>query len=289
MSGNRLWTVLAIIVLAGCHRHPHGVSTVPTPAPPVAVVPPLPAALTEAESAFGAGDYLRAAVSYEFYFQSRPQAADMDRIRFRYGVSQSLSGVSRMEAASTDTFKQLIHDFPESSYVGPSKMAIELQGNIGRLQTDKSERDVRIRQLTALLPPAPPVLPATLAEAEAAYSRGDFPRASSAYEAYLQTKPQALQSPQAPQPDAILFHFAVSQSLSNVSVKETASTETFKQLIKDFPNSPYSSSAQRILVGRDNLARSQQSELKKKDDAIRELTDQLNQIKKVDSERRRSP
>jgi outer membrane protein assembly factor BamD (BamD/ComL family) len=144
-------------------------------------------------------------------------------------------------------------------------------------------KDERIRQLTALIPPAPPVLPATLADAEAAYSRGDFPRAVTAYESYLQSKPQS------PGMDAILFRFAVSQSLSNVSTRETASNETFKQLVRDFSGSPYASSAKRILDYRENAARTQQSDLKSKDDRIRQLTDELDKLKKIDSERRRTP
>src|SRR4051812_39268611 len=102
-----LWTVLLLFAVTGCHRHAHGVAVVPPPLPPVAVAPVLPVALTDAESAYESGDFLRAAVSYDFYFQSRPQANDLDRIRFRYGVAQSLSGVTVLESASTDTFKQL--------------------------------------------------------------------------------------------------------------------------------------------------------------------------------------
>jgi outer membrane protein assembly factor BamD (BamD/ComL family) len=283
MKSNRLWLLSVLMVLTGCHRHSRGVTSAPPPVPPVTAVAPVPAALAEADSAFDAGDYLRAAVSYEFYFQSRPQSNEMDRIRFRFGVAQSLSGVTGFEAASSDTFKQLIHDFPESSFVGPARMALNFQGDIVRLQADKSVKDERIRQLTALIPPAPPVLPATLADAEAAYSRGDFPRAVTAYESYLQSKPQS------PGMDAILFRFAVSQSLSNVSTRETASNETFKQLVRDFSGSPYASSAKRILDYRENAARTQQSDLKSKDDRIRQLTDELDKLKKIDSERRRTP
>jgi outer membrane protein assembly factor BamD (BamD/ComL family) len=283
MNRSRLWTLIVLIAVSGCHRHIRGVASVPPPAPPVAVTAPLPAALTDAESAFDAGDYLRAAVSYEFYFQSRPQSNEMDRIRFRFGVAQSLSGVTGLETASADTFKQLIHDYPESSFVPPARMALAFQADIARLQADKSSRDERIRQLTALIPPPPPVLPATLAEAETAFSRGDFLRAASAYESFLQSKPQASGM------DGILFRFAVSQSLCCEPAREAASNDTFKQLIKEFGNSPYASSARRILNFRENAARSQQSELKTKDDKIRQLTDELDKLKKIDSERRRTP
>jgi hypothetical protein len=207
----------------------------------------------------------------------------MDRIRFRYGVAQSLSGVTGLETASTDTFNQLIRDFPDSSFVGPARMAIVLQGDITRLQTDKSVRDERIRQLTALIPPPPPLMPAALAEADSAFSSGDFAGAASAYESYIQSRPPG------PGLDAVLFHFAVSQALSGIPAREAASNETLKQVIKDFSTSPYAVSARKILDIRDGTARSHQSELKKKDDIIRQLTDDLDKLKKIDSERRRTP
>jgi outer membrane protein assembly factor BamD (BamD/ComL family) len=240
-------------------------------------------ALTDAESAFESGDFLRAAVSYDFYFQSRPQSNDLDRIRFRYGVAQSLSGVTVLESASTETFKLLIRDFPNSSYVPPARMAIELQANIARLQTDKSQRDERIRQLNALMPLPPPVLPAALGEAESAFDKGDFAHAASSYETYLQSKPQATDM------DGILFRFGVAQSLSGIPARETASNETFRQLTREYSGSSYGSSASRILAFRDKLSKTQQSELKSKDETIHQLKDELDILKKADSGRRLKP
>jgi len=283
MNPNRLWTVLVLIVVTGCHRHAHGVASVTPPAPPVAAAPVVPAALTDAESAFETGDFLRAAVSYEFYFQSKPQSNDLDRIRFRYGVAQSLSGVAALESASADTFKQLIGDFPNSPYVPPARMAMTLQADVARLQADKSQRDEKIRQLNALIPPPPPVLPAALADAESAFDTGDFVRAAGSYESYFQSKPQATDM------DAILFRFAVAQSLSGIPAREAASNETFRQLIKEYSASPYALSARRILDFRDKLSKAQRDELKMKEDKIHQLTDELDILKKADSGRRRTP
>jgi len=283
MNPKLLWTVLVLIVVTGCHRRAHGVASVTPPAPPVAVAPVVPIALMNAESAFESGDFLRAAVSYEFYFQSMPQSNDLDRIRFRYGVAQSLSGVEVLEAASTDTFRQLIRDFPTSPYVPPARMAITLQADIARLQTDKSQRDEKIRQLNALIPPPPPALPAELLEAESAFDSGDFARAASSYESYFQSKPQAADV------DAILFRFAVAQSLSGVPARDAASNDTFRQLLKDYSSSPYAPSARRILDFREKQAKAQQSELKMKDDRIHQLNDELDILRKADSGRRRTP
>jgi len=285
MNRNQLWIFLVLVAVTGCHRHGRGVAAVPAPVPPVAVAPALPVALTDAESAFESGDFLRAAVSYDFFFQSRPQSNDLDRIRFRYGVAQSLSGVTVLELASTDSFKQLIRDFPNSPYVPPARMAIALQADIVRLQADKLQRDEKIRQLNALIPAPPPVLPAALAEAESAFDKGDFARAASSYESYLQSKPQSADM------DGILFRFAVAQSLSGIATREAASNDTFRQLTKEkeYSNSSYASTANRILAYREKQAKTQKSELQAKDDMIRQLKDELDILKKADSGRRRTP
>jgi hypothetical protein len=160
-------------------------------------------------------------------------------------------------------------------------MAVTLQADIARLQVDKAQRDEKIGQLNALIPPPPPVLPAALAEAESAFDSGDFSRAATSYESYIQSKP-------ATDMDAILFRCAVAQALS-VPAREVASNDTFRQLIKEYSNSPYASSARRILEFRDKLSKTQQSELKAKDDKIRQLNDELDILKKADSGRRRTP
>jgi len=162
-------------------------------------------------------------------------------------------------------------------------MALTLQYDIQRLKEDKVFRDDQIRQLTALLPPAPPLLPASLAEAESAYDSADFATAAKSYEAYLQSKPQAEDM------DRILLRFGVAQSLSGVTAREAASNETFKQLVKDYPNSPYASSARRVLALRADIQRVQQGELKTKEEKIQKLIEELDNIKKVDSQRRRTP
>jgi outer membrane protein assembly factor BamD (BamD/ComL family) len=239
--------------------------------------------LMDAEAAFDSGEFLRAARSYEAYLQSRPQSNEMDRVRFQYGVAQSLSGVTFLETASNETFRQLIRDFPESAYVPPARMALALQADIQGLKEDKAFRDDQIRQLTALLPPVPPLLPAALAEAESAYDSADFATAAKSYEAYLQSKPQADEM------DRILLRLGVSQSLSGVTAREAASNETFNKLIRDYPNSPYAASARRVLALRADILRVQQGEVNALKEKNQKLVEELDNIKKVDSQRRRTP
>ena len=89
--------------------------------------------------------------------------------------------------------------------------------------------------------------------------------------------------------DRILLRFGVAQSMSGVTAREVASAETFKQLINDYPNSPYSLSARRIVALRNEMVTLQRFELKAKDDKIQKLNDELDKLKKIDSERRRTP
>jgi len=282
MNRSKLWILVFLVVTAGCHKRNRGVTVAPPPPAPVAASAALPPSLMDAESAFDTRDFLRAATSYEIYFQSAPQSTEGDRLRFRFGVSQSLSGIPTLEKASADTFKQLIRDYPTSSYVPPARMAIALQDDIVRLHADKLSQDDRIRQLTALVPPAPPVLPAALAEAEAAFDIADFANAAKSYEVYLQSNPQTKDM------ERILLRYGVAQSMSGVPAREAASNDTFKQLIRDFPKSPTAISAGRVLALRADILRLQ-SDIRAKDDKIQKLNEELDKLKKIDSERRRTP
>jgi len=207
----------------------------------------------------------------------------MDRLRFHQGVAQALSGIATLETASNDTFRQLIRDYPESTFVPPARMALSLREDVVRLQADKVSQDDKIRQLTALLPPAPPVLPAALAAAESAYDAADFAAAAKSYEVYLQSKPQTTEM------DRILLRLGIAQSLSGTTASEAASNDTFNQLIRDFPNSPYASSAGRVIALRKEISRLQVAGQREKDDKIQKLTEELDNLKKIDSNRRRTP
>jgi hypothetical protein len=204
----------------------------------------------------------------------------MDRILFQYAVSESRSG---HESAGADIFRQLMREFPDSAFTLPAAMVVTLRDDIVRLQTDQKSKDEKIQQLTALLPPPTPVLPPALMEAESAYESGDFARAARSYETYVQSRPQSAGM------DGILFRFAVAQSLSGIAASESGSNDTFKQLIKEFSSSPYASYARRVIDFRESIARSQLAEKQRKEEMIRQLTDQLETIKRADSERRRTP
>jgi len=282
VNRNRLWVLLFVIVAVGCHRHPKNVAT-PSLVPPVAASAPLSPSLVEAESAFRRGDFLSSAIAFESFFESGSTSNEMDRLRFHFGVAQSLSGIASLEAASTDTFKDLIREYPESAFAPPAKMALSLKDDIVRLQADKVSQEGKIRELAALVPPAPPILPLALAEAESAWEAADYATAAKAYEVYLQSKPKTADM------DRILLRFGVSQALSGVLAREKASNDTFNQLIKEYPKSPYALSAGRVIAMQAERQRLQKVDQTAKDEEIQKLKDELNNIKKVDSQRRRNP
>jgi len=95
-----------------------------------------PIALREGDSAFESGNYAGAARSYELYLQSNPKSEDLDFIVFKFGVSQSLSGIVAREVASREDFNRLIREFPKSAWVAPARMILSLQAEKERLQAD---------------------------------------------------------------------------------------------------------------------------------------------------------
>jgi hypothetical protein len=130
--------------------------------------------------------------------------------------------------------------------------------------------------------PAVAVMPPALRDGESAYNNGDFVRAARSYDEYLQSRPQASDM------DRILFRLAVAQSMSGVPASAAAGNETFNQLIRDFPQSPYVPPARVILSLRADIVRLQ-ADQKTRDDKIKQLNDELDKLKKIDLDRRRTP
>jgi outer membrane protein assembly factor BamD (BamD/ComL family) len=281
MIRSRLWILAFLMVATACHRHA-GIAATPTAPVAPAVVNAVPAALKEADSAYERGDYVNAAKSYETYLQSNPPTDEMDRVLFRTGVAQTLSGTAAGESASNGTFKQLLTDYPNSPYAPPSQLVLALETDIQHLQADQKFRDDQIRQLTALVPPPPPPVPAVLMDAESAFDSGDYVKAAKSYETYLQSNPQTDEK------DRILFRYGTALMLSGVAARETVGDDTFKRLITEFPNSPYAPHARKVLQLRTDIA-TLKSDVKSKDEKIQKLNDELNNVKKIDSQRRRTP
>ena len=144
------------------------------------------------------------------------------------------------------------------------------------------------------LPPAPPAPPAptpaaappspaalALDDAERAFSAGSYDEASRSYENYLRLNPAGGARDQA------LFRLGLAYALRPAADWPRASG-AFRQLIEGFPDSPYRQPASLILSLRSELDQSNAS-AQQRDQRIRQLTAELDQLKKIDAERRKRP
>jgi len=131
-------------------------------------------------------------------------------------------------------------------------------------------------------PPAPPPPdPAAVAlkEADGAFRSSNYDEASRGYENYLRLNPAG--GPR----DQVLFRLGLSYVLRPAADWQHA-TSTFRQITTGYPDSPFKPPASLILslhaqVDQLNLSTQQ------RDERIRQLTTELDRLKKIDAERKR--
>jgi hypothetical protein len=125
--------------------------------------------------------------------------------------------------------------------------------------------------LDVVVPPPNP-----LEQADKAFDAGNYPEAARGYEAYLQHEPSGDLR------DHALYHEALACAMpSNPNPDWTKMAALLKQLVDQYPGSPYKPAAAVILsINADN----QKRELR-----IRQLTTELENLKKIDAERRKRP
>jgi len=130
--------------------------------------------------------------------------------------------------------------------------------------------------------PAPdvPAIPVALMEGDSAFDSGDCAQAVRSYTAYLQTDPHSNGV------DRILFRLGVAQSMC--SPKDVAATDTLNRLLREYPQSSYSAPAQLILNLRADIAKAQ-TDAKSRENTIKQLNDELDRLKRLDADRRRTP
>jgi len=127
----------------------------------------------------------------------------------------------------------------------------------------------------------PVVVPIALVEGDTAFDSGDFTQAVRWYTAYLQSYPEASGT------DRVLFRLGVSQS-SNAAPKDPAGNDAFNRLIREYPQSTYLAPARMILSLRAEIVRLQ-SDAKAREERVKQLSDELERLKKIDLDRRRTP
>jgi hypothetical protein len=168
-------------------------------------------------------------------------------------------------------------------------------------------------------PPPPPVL--TLAQqGDNYFDAGDYGRALGAYSEYLREQPSG------PEGDRALFRLALIHALPDSDVTDGAVEEQeravahMRELVSRFPQSPLRPQAQlyvqlqeQILALRSEIAQSRiqvevlssqiaeikqaggeeveqlRSGLKEREQRVRQLTEELNQLKAIDMQRRTTP
>ena len=142
----------------------------------------------------------------------------------------------------------------------------------------------------AVAPPAPapaPALPSSavpgLEQADRAFVSGNYEEAGREYETYLQLSPSGAQRDQA------LFRLGLTFTLrANPGPDWNRAAAVFRQLADEYPNSAFKPSANLILSLHSELDQIN-AETKQRDQRIRQLSVELERLKKIDSERGKRP
>jgi len=122
-----------------------------------------------------------------------------------------------------------------------------------------------------------------LDQANRAFLSGSYDEAARGYENYLRGTPSGGER------DEALFHLALTYALRPApSTDWQRAAMTFKQLIDEYPNSPLKSPANLILSLRAELDQVS-ADAKLRDQRIKQLTNELDRLKKIDADRRKRP
>ncbi|MBI4472816.1 MAG: tetratricopeptide repeat protein [Acidobacteria bacterium] len=132
-------------------------------------------------------------------------------------------------------------------------------------------------------PPAtsvpPPVL--TLEQADRAFSAGNYDEAARGYDDYLKLSPNGSQQ------DESLFRLGLTYVLrANSSADWDQAAKCLKRLVDEYPNSPLRPPANLILALRSEVDQLT-LDSKTREKRIRQITTELERLKKIDAGRRR--
>ncbi len=140
------------------------------------------------------------------------------------------------------------------------------------------------RPRVAVAPPPMPAAPApvrALDQADRAFNETRYEEAAQAYENYLRLAPSGGQR------DHALFRLALTYVLRPTPDWPNA-TSILRQFGQDHPNSPLKPAANLILSLRAEVDQTA-ADAKQRDQRIRQLTTELERLKKIDADRRRRP
>jgi len=138
----------------------------------------------------------------------------------------------------------------------------------------------------APLEPAP--LPKTITApsnfevGEINFRAGNYRQAARSFEDFLKANPESATRDQA------LFHLGLSRCLAGDSGRDLRQAEAaFKRLIVEFPNSQYRNQAE-LILGLQAQIDKLKSDVKDRDDKIKQLSEELLKLKEIDLKRRPS-
>ena len=123
--------------------------------------------------------------------------------------------------------------------------------------------------------------PGIFTEAEKDFAAGNYKQAAHAYQKFLSTFPKAADR------DRALFHFGFSLALSGSDPDLLQTEAALRRLITEYPQSPYRWQTEWILNLKTRIEQLQ-SNVKERDERIRQLSDELRKLKSIDFDRRPS-
>jgi TolA-binding protein len=129
--------------------------------------------------------------------------------------------------------------------------------------------------------PLPPVV-SPLAEANRIFNSGNYPEAIKAYESYLQWQPTGDYR------DEALFHLSIAFAMPSTSTDQGKSITVLKQLIEQYPDSPYRTYATVILALQSELLQLN-ADAQKRERLLKQLSTEIDKFKQIDADRRRRP
>ena len=140
------------------------------------------------------------------------------------------------------------------------------------------------KRVSVSFPPVPALPPAPVAaldEADRAFNAGNYIQAAQGYENYLRLAPSGGQR------DLALFRLGLTYALRTAPSPDwQRTTAVLRQLTQEYPRSPLTPPANLILSLRSGLDRLN-ADTKQREDRIRQLTTELDRLKKIDADRRR--
>jgi tetratricopeptide (TPR) repeat protein len=130
------------------------------------------------------------------------------------------------------------------------------------------------------IPPRP--IPAVYQTAEEDFDNARYVLAARSYELYLKDYPSKTND------DRILFRLGLCYALADSSAAGfRKARDRFERLIALYPDSPYKPQAKLIMALQDQIEQ-KAAELQNNEERIRQLTEELNKLKKIDMQRQPS-